>query len=232
MKRVLALTLAFALTLALAGCSGGGSEIVLPPRVPTDPPPAAPAPEPQQADRYLVVGQTLLGMCTAQGVWQPAAALPDGTRDWIVLGETVTRYETLPQGIPAGTLAVSGGEAEKLALHTGSAWEPASDLLYALLRTLTGTEPLFDQPQVNLLASGDLLGDGTVARILAVRGSYGILVLEHNGDYSALPGCSEFLVAYRMEGRTLLLCGTAAGGLRLLSWNGQWETLLAADPEK
>jgi hypothetical protein len=35
-----------------------------------------------------------------------------------------------------------------------------------------------------------------------------------------------------MEGRTLLLCGTAAGGLRLLSWNGQWETLLAADPEK
>lgn len=229
MKRVL---VCWALILLLlSGCMGGGSQIVLPDRQPVAPPTVTPQPEPepQVRDKYLVAGGRLLGVCTADGVWKAADTLPAGITDWTLFGETVTQSSTLPGEMAAGTLAVSGGGAEKLSLYVGSAWKPASDLLYALVRTLTGTEPLFDQPDVALLGSGDLLQDGTVARILSVRDSYRLLVLEHNGSYSALPDCTEFYGAFRVEGRTLLLCGDQTGGYRLLTWGGEdWTVLLSA----
>lgn len=226
MKKILALIL---LLLTLTGCIPGGSEIVLPQRTPAAPPVTEPDP-PQVRDCWLVLGQTVLAMRSADGVWSRPAALPDGITGWTIYGDTVTRAETLPADLPAGTLAAAGEGFAPLELQTGSAWEPAADLLYAALRSATGTEPLADPPRVQLLGSGDLTGDGVPVRLLSVRSSYALLVQERDGEYSILPGVTDLLGAYVLDGQPLLLCADGAGSPVLLGYgSGAWTPLLPTE---
>lgn len=222
MKRLMLCVLALML---LTGCMYGGSEIVLPDRTPVQPP-AEPEPTPEMGDRYLAAGDGLLGVLTADGRWLAAGTQPGEITGWTLYGETVTRQDTLPEPLPAGTLAVSGSGLEPVSLQTGPAWEPAADLLYAALRTVTGTEPLNDPPRVTPV--GSLTGeDGSQTRFLTVRGSYSLLMQERDGVYTVLPGVCELLGAFREQGQLLLFCADEAGAPRLLGLSGgEWHCLL------
>ena len=216
MKRVLALCLVL---LTLTGCMGGGSEIVLPQRQPVG------TGGGQKSEHYLVVGNLVLGLRTGDGSWQPLDRLPEGITGWTIFGPAVTHQEKLPDELPSQIPALSG-EAQRPALQTDVAWEPAADLLYALIRSITATEPLQDPPAVTLLGSGDLTGEGGTCRLLAVQGSYDLLIMERNGEYTALPDCTRFLDILRVENQTVLLCADGEGKLRLLTWQEGWNTLL------
>ena len=208
----------------LTGCMGSGNEIVLPDRTPA----VQPEQTVQSRDLYLVVGHRLLGMRTADGRWLAADRLPEDVEKWVIFGGVATEAEHLPAELPGDILAVSGEGFEAVRL-TPSAWEPATDLLYALIRTVTGTEPLSDPPQVTLL--GSLSPESGVSlRLLEVRGSYSLLVQERDGAYEALPGVSGLLGVWQVAEQTVLLCADEAGSPVLLGYgSGGWHQLLPVD---